>query len=97
MVTDLPAGWHDAYVQLWPAASFGPMIGPDSAARRPTVEVPSGGFVDFSELPRSQFDWWVAVTAVGPDGQTRIVHDEVRFGYPYETRTSILAWLLGAL
>jgi hypothetical protein len=97
VVGGLPAGWHDAAVQVWPAAPLGPVMAPDSAARRPAIEVPSGGFVDFTELPRDQFNWWVAVTAIGPDGQKAIVHDEVRFGYPYETRTSILAWLLAQI
>jgi hypothetical protein len=95
-VADLPSGWHDAAVQVWPAARFGPFIGPDSGAGSATIAVPSGGFVDFSEIPRDQYDWWIAVIAVGPDGHTHVVHNEVRFGYPNETRTSILAWLLGA-
>jgi hypothetical protein len=94
---DLPQGWHDAYVQVSPAARLGPWIGPDPAAKNPSIAVPSGGFVDFSELPRSQFDWWVAVTAVAPDGHTYVIHQEARFGFPTETRTSIVAWLLGAI
>jgi hypothetical protein len=82
---------------VWPAARLGPVMAPDSPVKRPAVEVPSGVFVDFSVLPRDQFDWWVAVTAVAPDGHKAIVHNEIRFGYPYETRTSILAWILGQI
>lgn len=96
-VTNLPDGWHDAAVQVWPAARIGPIIVPDSAATGPVLVVPSGGFVDFATLPRGQLDWWMAVAAVGPDGRAYVVDDEVRFGYPYVTRTSIIAWLIGLL
>ncbi len=94
-VANLPAGWHDAAVQLWPAARIGPIIVPDSAASGPILVVPSGGFVDFATLPSGRPDWWVAVTAVGPDGRAYVVDDEVRYGYPHTTRTSIIAWLTG--
>jgi DNA-binding PadR family transcriptional regulator len=96
-VMNLPDGWHDAEVQVWPAARIGPVIVPDSSATGPTVVVPSGGFVDFATLPRGQRDWWMAVTAVGPDGHSYVVHNEVHFGYPYDTRTNIIAWLISRL
>lgn len=84
-------------VQVWPATRIGPVIVPDSSATGPIVVVPSGRFVDFATLPHGQLDWWMAVTAVGTDGHSYGVHDEVHVGYPYATRTSILAWLIGLL
>jgi hypothetical protein len=80
---------------VWPATRIGPVIVPDSAAPGPTLVVPAGGFVDFATLPRGQLDWWITVAAVGPNGHSYVVQNEVRFGYPYPTHTTILAWLLG--
>jgi len=97
VVVDLPQGWHDATIELWPADRLGPVIVPGSVASRPSVTVDSGVFVYFDLLPPGRSDWWVTVTAVGPDGNRRVIYSGVHYGAPAGVHTSIVGWLIGLL
>jgi DNA-binding PadR family transcriptional regulator len=91
------AGWHDARLELWPTHRVGPTIVLDSSATAPTQAVAAGDFLDFTALPRGTPDWWVTVTAVGPDGNRHTLDTEVIYGRPAHVNASILLWLIGRL
>jgi DNA-binding PadR family transcriptional regulator len=94
-VSGLPAGWHDPTVNLVPAVKIGPVMAPDPNASKPVVSVPSGGFIDFQALPRTQIDWWTTANAVAPDGRRYVVYGGPHFGYPTPIHASIIGWLIG--
>jgi DNA-binding PadR family transcriptional regulator len=86
--------WHDVQIEFWPVLRQGPFIVPDPSASEPLlIASPAGTRLPALEDPPS--DLWVAVTAVGGDGQRRTLHAEVhqtdRSGGP----NLLLGWLLG--
>jgi hypothetical protein len=71
------------------------VVVPDEPSAAPSLVVPSGGLINFETLPGDRADWWITVTAQGPDGRAHVLHSEVRFGDPPQRLTSILGWLIG--
>jgi DNA-binding PadR family transcriptional regulator len=90
---ELPPGWHDPQLELRPAVPNGLEIAPDGGAATPR-QVPYGQPIDSSTL-RGAADWWVTVTAVGPDGARYTVATDVRLRGRAHYRGPILGWLLG--
>jgi Transcriptional regulator PadR-like family len=90
---DLPAGWHDAQVQLWPAIRVGLAAERDPSAAQPTTAVAAGTSIELESLPGSNTDWWVSVSAVAPDGKTYDVFEGLHYGYRSEPQSSILTRL----
>jgi DNA-binding PadR family transcriptional regulator len=90
------SGWHDARLEVWRARREGVMIAPDPAGGQPTL-VANGGFVDFAALSGSLADWWVTVSAIGPDGQRHTIASDLRLGHAPHFHGSVLQWLLHSL
>jgi DNA-binding PadR family transcriptional regulator len=80
-------------LELRPAVESGLSMIPDPQVTVPLV-VQNGDFVDFRANPAVS-DWWVSVTATGPDGLRRTIATDVRVGYRIHPRGNILGWLLG--
>jgi hypothetical protein len=89
-----PAVWHDVQVELWPAARQGPFIVPDPSASVPLLTSGPDRVLP-SSVPNPPADFWVAVTAVGGDGQRRTIHAEVHQSDRATRVTGLLSWLLG--
>jgi DNA-binding PadR family transcriptional regulator len=89
----LPEGWTDPRLEFRPAVTGGLFIGPDPGAGGPIV-VPEQAQLSPADL-RGAADWWVTVTAVGPDGSRYTVATEVRSRARIHYRGTILGWLMG--
>jgi DNA-binding PadR family transcriptional regulator len=89
-----PALWRDVQIELWPAARQGPFVVPDPTAAEPVL-IAGPNRTGLPNVDDPPADYWVAVTAVGNDGQRRTIHAEVhqsdRAGYTGQ----LLGWLLG--
>jgi hypothetical protein len=89
-----PALWRDVQIELWPAVCQGPFIVPDPAAAEPLL-IAGPDRVGLPNLKETPADYWVAVTALGNDGQRRTIHAEVHQGDRTGRAGPLLGWLLG--
>jgi branched-subunit amino acid transport protein AzlD len=89
------ATWHDARLEFWPAIRQGFAIVPEQSATGPTSTAALGTTVDLTALPGSNQDWWVTLTAVGPDGVRRTLAAEIHFGASGSGQQNILGQILG--
>jgi len=96
VTTPAGSGWAETQLVVWPARRGGFLIEPDESSGRATL-VPNGGIIDFASLSPFQSDWWVSVTAVGPDGRRQTIATEVRSGRPPHFHGNLVSWLLQAL
>ena len=94
---DSAPGWSDPRLEIWPAIESGIAVAPDPSAREPSATVENGGVVDLSLLSHDVPTWWMAVTAVDPDGQRHTIDSGVRLGWRIHPRSELLVWLLGRL
>lgn len=86
--------WHDVQLEFWPVLRRGPFIVPDPSASEPLlIANPAGARPSALRDPPS--DLWVAVTAVGIDGQRRTLHAEVHQSDRADGPNNLLSWLLG--
>lgn len=92
--TKLEPGWHDPRLEVWRAVRSGLAVEPDPTVGGPAFVV-DGDETRVSALLYGAPDWWVTVTAVGPDGQRHTVGTSVRLGAKDHYQGSILGWLLG--
>jgi DNA-binding PadR family transcriptional regulator len=89
------SGWTDPRLEVWPAAESGLSIVPDSTAAEPALVAPGGEPIDLSLLSHDVPTWWLAVTAVGPDGRRHTLDSSVHIGWRNHGLNNILAGLLG--
>jgi DNA-binding PadR family transcriptional regulator len=94
---DAAPGWSEPRLELWPATESGLMVVPVSSASAPAAVFESSAYVDLAVLPHDVPTWWLAVTALGPDGQRHTIESSVHVGRRLNGRTVVLAWLLGRL
>jgi DNA-binding PadR family transcriptional regulator len=90
------SGWSDIQLEVWPARRDGILIAPDPTAGRAPL-ASSGSTIDFTALSPDQSDWWVAVSAVGADGERQIIAADLRLGRPPHFHGSLLNWLIQSL
>jgi DNA-binding PadR family transcriptional regulator len=88
-----PAVWRDARIEFWPTARLGPIIGPDPGATHPAAAISPGDGLDISRLPDPTPDWWVTVTATGPDGQRRTLLSDLHVGARTSGLYSLFGWI----
>ena len=86
--------WHDLRVELWPAVPHLMGIAPDDRATAPALVLYPGAQLDVNRLPAKPSDWWVALTATGPDGVRRTLASDVVAGRDAPDARNILSWLL---
>jgi PadR family transcriptional regulator PadR len=92
---DPGSGWTSPRLEVWPAVESGLSIVPDSGATAPALVAPSGEQIDLSLLSHDVPTWWLAVTAVGPDGRRHTLYSCPHIGWRAHGRNNILAGLLG--
>jgi DNA-binding PadR family transcriptional regulator len=88
------AVWHDVQIEFWPAVRQGPFIVPDPGAATPLL-ITGPDRASPSGLKNPPADYWVAVTAAGPDGQRRTIYAEVHQSDRMGRVVGLLSWLLG--
>jgi DNA-binding PadR family transcriptional regulator len=95
-VQGLDPQWSDPELEFWPATGQGPLLVPDASATHPTFTLHPGAQVPFdNNLVHSTTDWWVILTAVGPDGTRHSLTADAHAGYQSTQEQTLLGWLLG--
>jgi DNA-binding PadR family transcriptional regulator len=95
-VQGLDPQWKDPELQFWPATGQGLTLAPDPSATTPTFTLKPTTQVPFdNNLVRSTADWWVVLTAVGPDGTRHSLTADAHMGYDSPQEQNLLGWLLG--
>jgi DNA-binding PadR family transcriptional regulator len=86
--------WHDARLEFWPAVRQGVAIVPDDLATAAVLTISPGEITNLSNIRVSTPEWWVALTAVGPDGVRRTLAADVKAGSPSQGAANLLDWML---
>ena len=89
------ATWHDARVEFWPARRSGLAVVPDGSAVRPGLTAQSDQVVDLTGFRNVSSDWWVTLTAAGPDGTRRTLATDVQYGASDPRLENLLNRILG--
>ena len=89
------ATWHDARVEFWPARRNGLSLVPDSSATQPRLTAVSDQVVDLNAVWSLSSDWWVTLTAAGPDGTRRTLATDAQYGASDPRLKNLLERILG--
>ncbi|HEX7491380.1 MAG TPA: helix-turn-helix transcriptional regulator [Candidatus Limnocylindrales bacterium] len=95
-VPNLDAGtWHDARLEFWPAVRDGLTIAPDRTALQPAFTAVPGATFDLGFSSALGHDWWVDLTAAGPDGSRQTLATSLHYGASGSGRQTILGLIFG--
>lgn len=86
--------WHEPELEFWPAARQGVTVVADDRTAHPSFTISPGDRVDLGGYRDHVAEWWVSLTAVGPDGVRHAITADVQVGNPDHWTGNILGWIL---
>jgi branched-subunit amino acid transport protein AzlD len=88
------ATWQEATLEFWPAVRDGVTLVPDRRATQPSFTASPGATMDLGFSAGMSHDWWVDLTAAGPDGVRRTLATSIHFGASGTGQQNILGQIL---